>query len=301
MDARFSSSKAPVLIRSFQSLISSVSWSPDQRSVAFFAQTGNEMKLWIYNTQTGVLSPLCTVEADQYSKNRIHWQDENTIIWLEIKTLFTWNVEQQQKSTLVTMPEAILSFDFYLPSSSICMVYTLTEPKEKTVCVLYSWLNKKSMTLATGYQIDSPRFSPDGSKLMFFHRGLLSEKPNLVLYTIPTQDKISLCTVGKITIYPWDTNPTYAVWSPDSRLILLENKQEESSQMELYSISPPRKIKGFDPSDYVYAYSFSPSGDWVRILYPDGDQTKIFLFQHHSGATSEFNGEWLGWSMEDVS
>lgn len=301
MDARFSSNKAPVLIYSFQSLISSVSWSPDQISVAFFAQTGKEMKLWVYNKQTGILSPLCTVEADQYSKNRIHWQDENTIIWLEIKTLFSWDIGQQQKSTLVTMPEAILSFDFYLPSSSICMVYTLTEPKEKTVCVLYSWLNKKNLTLATGYQIDSPRFSPDGSKLLFFHRILMSEKPDLVYYTIQTQEKLSLCTVGKITIYPWDTNPTYAVWSPDSCLILLENKQEESSQMQLYSVSPPRMIKEFNPSDYIYAYSFSPSGDWIRILYPDGDQTKIFLFQRHSGAIGEFNGEWLGWSTEDVT
>ncbi|MCE5223886.1 hypothetical protein LLG10_06870 [bacterium] len=301
MDVRFSNSKTPKLVCSFQSLISSLVWSPDQTTVAFFAQTGKEVKLWTYDIKAGVLSSLCSVEADQFSKNRIRWVDDHSLIWLEIQTLYSWDLEQKKKETVVTLPGVILGYDFYLPDSSVCLTYALSEPTEKTFCILYSWKNKKNQILASGYQVDSPRFSPDGTKISFFNRPLESEKPELVVYSLLTQKKTTVCRVGKITIYPWDANPTYAVWSPDSQLILVENKQEDDSIVQLYALSPLKLLKEIVQTDYIYSYNFSPSGEWVKVAYPQEEQTKITLYHWKSAEVIDLSGEWLGWSTEDFS
>ncbi|MDD4664057.1 MAG: hypothetical protein PHD83_05265, partial [Caldisericia bacterium] len=223
------------------------------------------------------------------------------LIWLEIQTLYSWDLVQKKKETVVTLPGVILGYDCYLPDSSVCFVYALSEPTEKTFCILYSWKNKKSQIIASGYQVDSPRFSPDGSKISFFYRSFVSEKPDLVVYTIPTQKKTTLCRVGKITIDPWDANPTYAVWSPDSQQILVENKQEDDSIVQLYALSPLKLLKDIVQSEFIYSYNFSPSSEWVKVEYPQKEQTKITLYHQKSAEVIDLSGEWLGWSTEDFS
>ena len=295
------SEKIPHRIGSFQSPVSSVAWSPDKTKVAFFAQSNKEVSIWVYDVTTQALTSLCSVEADQYSKNRIHWVDDHSLIWLEIQALYSWNLVHKKKETVVTLPGVILGYDFYLADSNLCLVYSLSEPTEKTFCILYTWKNKKSQILASGYQVDSPRFSPDGSKISFFYRPLESEKPNLVIYSLLTQKKTTVCRVGKITIYPWDANPTYTVWSPDSQQILIENKQEDDSIVQLYALSSLKLLKEIVQTDYIYSYNFSPSSEWVKVEYPQEDQTKITLYHLKSAEVIDLSGEWLGWSTEDFS
>lgn len=295
------SEKTPYRIGSFQSPVSSIAWSPDKTKVAFFAQSEKKVSIWVYNITTQALTSLCAAEADQFSKNRIHWIDDQSLIWLEIQTLYSWDLEQKKKETVATLPGVILGYDFYLPDSSVCLTYTLSEPTEKTYCILYTWKNKKSQILASGYQVDSPRFSPDGSKISFFYRPLESEKPELMVYSLLTQKKTTVCRVGKITIYPWDANPTHAVWSPDSQLILVENKQEDDSIVQLYKLSPLKLLKDIVQTEYIYSYNFSPSSEWVKVEYPQEEETKITLYHWKSAEVIDLSGEWLGWTTEDFS
>ena len=295
------SEKNPRRIGSFQSPVSSVAWSPDNTKVAFFARSDQTTAIWVYDVTTQELTSLCPVEADQYSRNRIHWVDSHALVWLEVRSLYSWNLLERKKETVVTLPEVILGFDFYVPGSSLCLTYSLSEPSDKSVCMLYSWKNKKSQIIASGYQIDSPRFSPDGSKILFFYRPSVSEKPDLVIFTIPTQKKTTVCSVDKITIYPWNANPTYAIWSPNSQQLLVENKQESDSIVQLYSLFPVKLLKDIIQTDFIYTYRFSPSGEWIKVEYPQEEQTKITLYHWKSGKTIEMMGEWLGWSREDFS
>lgn len=113
---------------------------------------------------------------------------------------------------------------------------------------------------------NSPRFAPDGARLLFVRQNSPLTKPAHAHAVFVARSD----GAGQRRITPWTLDAgDDPDWSPNGRLILFHSHEGGGPQGQLYVIRPDgtgmRQLTHFKAGTFVGSASFSPDGKWIAF------------------------------------
>jgi len=138
-----------------------------------------------------------------------------------------------------------------------------------------------------------PRWSPDGSKIIFFEFARVAGKPARI-YEVSRDGGSARELLPDDHIQQLDPN-----WSPDgSKIIFAGESNDPSSAIRVLDLAT-HKISSLPGSDGLYSPRWSPDGRYVSAFSADSKTLLLFDFQTEKWSKlAEGSLSWLNWSHD---
>ena len=245
--------------------VNSISWSMDSSYLAFNGKEENVFSLYILDIGQNKLSkPQQNLFSDWVFKNLNFWSLQGDILFLvNGTTLSSYDAKNKRYQQIKDLHKQIITQQW---NHNLNQVALLTKEGEETILETLNFDNGSMNVIEKGFQIDSPRFSLDGEKVSYFLKRKDQPYSTIIVFDTVHNKLITTGDAGLISIYPWDVDPTYSVWSNRSdSLIYVTNKENQNQFLSRLSLVDQQLTSVSSAWEYIYQYGYSRADDWIYV------------------------------------
>jgi Tol biopolymer transport system component len=245
--------------------INSISWSKDSNFLAFNGKENEKFSLYILDTrEKEMLKPVTSLSSDWIFKNLNFWNlSGNKLFFVNGSTVSSFEAKNKKYQLMKDIHKPIITQQWNENQNTVALI---TKDGEETYLDTLNLETGFLTNIEKRFQIDSPRWSPNGESLSYFIKAKDQTFSKIIILDYLSQKNVWEGDVGEISIYPWDVDPTYSIWSSQSASILFLTKKNDQTQfLSKFSINNNQLMAVTTNWDYIYNFGFSPKDDWIFV------------------------------------
>lgn len=283
--------------------VSSVSWSADSTLIAFNAKEDKEYALYVFHVnEKKLFKPRTALSSDWVFKNLNHWDHQDAkLFFIEKTSLFSYHYQENRYQLIKDLKMQVLIQQWNDDSNKVAIV---AKDGQNMYLYVIDLLNGSKVEICRDYQIDSPRWSPNGKMISYFKKRNDQPYSNIEIFDFEKGKIVSESLAGSIEIYPWDLDPTYSQWSKKSdSLVFVIRKEEQKQILSSLSIQQNQVKEVSNEWDYLYNFGFSTNHEWIYITGSREEEDLIEFVPTNQElnlvAKNEF--KFLEWKMNETA
>jgi len=245
--------------------INSLEWSPNGKYIAFNGKENKDFSLYMFDTFLLKNNMITTnLRCDWWYKNLNHWsKDSNILFSINGSAFFSYEIQTVRYKQILDTGKQILLQQW---ADNVDRVLIVTKESEESILHEIDMTELQLTLINRNFQVDSPRWSPDGKTISYFSKGKNDLFSKVTLYEFNSKKIIQEAPVGSVEIYPWDIDPDYSNWSNDSKKILILIKKNNQSQyVTKCSVVEKNSMAISSDWEYVYNYWWAMDDDWIAV------------------------------------